>query len=82
MSTSRTRSSAAVVSSVIGVVTQLYTPPVSRPSSRAMMHTPVSLSPARSARSTGAAPRHRGNSEKCALTIGMTPRICGLIIRP
>jgi hypothetical protein len=35
-----------------------------------MRHTPVTLSPASSARSTGAAPRHRGSSEKCRLTIG------------
>ena len=32
------------------------------------MHTPVSRSPARIARSTGAAPRQRGSSEKCTLT--------------
>ena len=33
-----------------------------------MMHTPVSASPARIARSTGAAPRQRGSSEKCTFT--------------
>ena len=34
------------------------------------MQTPVSASPARIARSTGAAPRQRGSSEKCTLSIG------------
>ena len=38
-----------------------------RPSIR---HTPVRSSPARIARSTGAAPRHRGSSEKWRFTIG------------
>ena len=33
-----------------------------------MTHTPVSVSPARIARSTGAAPRQRGSSEKCTFT--------------
>ncbi len=33
-----------------------------------MRHTPVSASPARIARSTGAAPRQRGSSEKCTFT--------------
>ena len=46
--------------------------PVSRPSSTSIRQTPVSVSPARIARSTGAAPRHRGSSEKCTLTIGTT----------
>ena len=32
------------------------------------MHTPVSVSPASIARSTGAAPRQRGSSEKCTFT--------------
>ena len=45
-----------------------YTGPVSSPASSAMMHTPVSVSPASIARSTGAAPRHRGSSEKCTFT--------------
>lgn len=34
------------------------------------MHTPVVASPANNARSTGAAPRQRGKSEKCTLIIG------------
>src|SRR5581483_6010580 len=42
--------------------------PVSRPASSCMRQTPVSASPARMARSTGAAPRHRGSSEKWTLT--------------
>ena len=33
-----------------------------------MRSTPVSVSPARIARSTGAAPRQRGSSEKCRFT--------------
>ena len=37
-------------------------------------HTPVSSSPARTARSTGAAPRHRGRSEKCTFTMGSASR--------
>ena len=37
--------------------------PVSRPSSMRMMVTPVSVSPAIIARSTGAAPRYFGRSE-------------------
>ena len=45
-----------------------YTGPVSSPASSSMMHTPVSASPARIARSTGAAPRQRGSSEKCTFT--------------
>ena len=42
------------------------------------MQTPVTASPARIARSTGAAPRHRGRSEKCTLTIGTRSSTCGL----
>ena len=34
-----------------------------------MRQTPVTSSPARMARSTGAAPRQRGNSEKCTFTM-------------
>ncbi len=45
-----------------------YTAPVSSPFSISMMQTPVSASPARMARSTGAAPRQRGSSEKCTFT--------------
>ena len=44
-----------------------------------MRHTPVSASPARIARSTGAAPRQRGSSEKWRLTIGTASSTCGLI---
>ena len=44
------------------------TGPVSRPASIRMRHTPVSASPASIARSTGAAPRQRGSSEKCRFT--------------
>ena len=45
-----------------------YTGPVSSPASSCITHTPVSASPARIARSTGAAPRQRGSSEKCTFT--------------
>ena len=48
--------------------TAAYTGPVSSPASSAMMHTPVSVSPASIARSTGAAPRQRGSNEKCTFT--------------
>ena len=41
-----------------------YTAPVSSSMSRSIRHTPVVASPARIARSTGAAPRQRGRSEK------------------
>ena len=47
-----------------------YTGPLSSPSSTFMRQTPVSWSPARIARSSGAAPRQRGNKEKCRFTIG------------
>ena len=57
-------------------------PPVSRPSSMSMMQTPVRSSPARMARSNGAAPRHRGSSEKCTLIIGTASSTGGLIKRP
>ena len=58
------------------------TPPVSRPSSTSIRHTPVRASPARMARSTGAAPRHRGSREKCRLTMGSASSTWGLMIRP
>src|SRR5918993_2145661 len=57
-------------------------PPVSSSSSSRMTHTPVSSSPASSARSTGAAPRHRGSNEKCRLTNGSTSSTWGLMICP
>ena len=50
------------------VRTRPYTGPVSSPSSSCMTHTPVSSSPASIARSTGAAPRQRGSSEKWRFT--------------
>src|SRR4051794_26549934 len=52
------------------------------PTSSAIRHTPVSSSPARIARSTGAAPRHRGSSEKCRFTIGTRSRTCSLMSLP
>ena len=70
------------MSGSIGTSTRAYTPPVSSPSSTAIRHTPVSVSPASSARSTGAAPRHRGSSEKCRLTIGTDASTWGLMILP
>ena len=54
--------------SPIGTRRVAYTGPVSSPASSCITHTPVSASPARSARSTGAAPRQRGSSEKCTFT--------------
>ena len=58
-----------------------YTGPVSSPSSIFMRQTPVSRSPARMARSTGAAPRHRGSSEKWRLTMGTwASRRAGMIL--
>ena len=52
------------------------------PPRAAMRHTPVSSSPARIARSTGAAPRQRGSSEKWRLTIGSASSTCGLMSWP
>ncbi len=69
--TSSSRNAASVMSSSIGTVRTAYTGPVSSPSSTFMRQTPVSWSPARMARSTGAAPRQRGNNEKCRFTIGV-----------
>ena len=54
----------------------------SRPASTAMRQTPVSESPSRRARSTGAAPRHRGRSEKWRLTIGSRSSTATGMIRP
>ena len=68
--TSSSRSSAAVSRAPIGTSTHAYTSPVSRPSATCITHTPVTSSPAMIARSTGAAPRHRGSSEKWRLIIG------------
>ena len=68
--TSRARSAASVMSSSSATVRTAYTGPVSSPASTFMRQTPVSRSPARMARSTGAAPRQRGSSEKCRFTIG------------
>ncbi len=64
----RARSSPAVSSGVIGVAARAYTGPVSSPSSSRITQTPVCASPASIARSTGAAPRQRGSSEKCTFT--------------
>ena len=47
-----------------------------------MRQTPVSASPARMARSTGAAPRQRGSSEKCTFNIGTWLRRSAGMIRP
>src|SRR5437763_6163426 len=47
-----------------------------------MRHTPVSTSPARMARSTGAAPRQRGSSEKCTFTIGTCSSTWALMSLP
>jgi len=80
--TSSRRSSSAVIAAPIGTRTVSYTPPVSRPSSNCIRHTPVSASPASTARSTGAAPRQRGSSEKCEFTIGTSASTCGLISWP
>src|SRR5438270_5768693 len=81
-STRRTRSSWAVSSGPISARWHAYTEPVSRPSSSAIRQTPVSLSPARMARSTGAAPRQRGRSEKCRFTMGSRSRTWGRMRRP
>ena len=67
-STRRPRSSPAVSCGPIATRCDAYTGPVSRPASSCITQTPVSVSPARIARSTGAAPRQRGSSEKCTLT--------------
>ena len=64
------------------MVRRSSTPPVSSPTSTRMRHTPVSVSPASSARSTGAAPRQRGSNEKCRLTMGTRANTCGLISAP
>ena len=45
-----------------------YTGPVSSPSSSAKTHEAVVGSPDRTAHWTGAAPLHRGRSEKCRFT--------------
>src|SRR3954464_11889667 len=66
--TSRARSSPAVSDPPMAVRSRAYTGPVSRPASSAMIDTPVSRSLASLPRSTGAAPRQRGNSEKCTFT--------------
>ncbi len=58
------------------------TGPVSRLASRRMMLTPVTWSPAKIARSTGAAPRHRGRSEKWAFSMGVLSRRAAGTIRP
>ena len=55
---------AASISELTGSADAAYTPPASKASTTSITHTPVSTSPARIARSTGAAPRHRGNNEK------------------
>ena len=47
-----------------------------------MRHTPVRSSPARIARSTGAAPRQRGRSEKCRFTIGTCSSTSRRMMRP
>ena len=81
-STSRARSVASVSRDSIATSSTAYTSPVSRPSATSITHTPVTSSPASRARSTGAAPRHRGSSEKCRLTMGMRSSTCGLMILP
>ena len=81
-STNSARSCSAVVPPGIGTLRQPYTGPVSSVSSTPITHTPVTSSPASRARSTGAAPRHRGSSEKWTLIIGSAASTCGLMIRP
>jgi hypothetical protein len=46
-----------------------HTGPSSKPSVGFMIDTPVSVSPAMIARSTGAAPRQRGSSDGCTLSM-------------
>ena len=82
-STSSSRSSSAVVAGRRSAPRRRRTRrPVSRPSSTAITHTRSSSSPASIARSTGAAPRQRGSSEKWRLTIGSSASTCGLISCP
>ena len=47
-----------------------------------MIDTPVSASPASIARSIGAAPRQRGNSEGCTLSIACSERSGSLMSAP
>ena len=66
--TRRSRNDPVVSAASIATRSHANTGPVSRPASICMRQTPVSSSPASSARSTGAAPRQRGKSEKCTFT--------------
>jgi hypothetical protein len=58
-------SSEAFALPLISKGTDVYTGPVSIPASSLKTVTPVDVSPASSARCTGAAPLQRGNKEKC-----------------
>jgi hypothetical protein len=64
------------------VAAQLNTPPASSASTTSIKQTPASASPARIARSTGAAPRQRGSSEKCRFTNGSSSSSGGFKSRP
>ena len=66
-------SSAAVAREPMGTTRRANTGPVSRPSSSCIRHTPVSRSPASSARSTGAAPA-TGVGARCTFTIATRSR--------
>ena len=83
---SSTRRPRSDVECVVGADLRLRagvdTPPVSSPSATSIRHTPVRSSPASRARSTGAAPRHRGNSEKWMFTMGSRSRTARGMIRP
>ncbi len=66
----------------ISSVALAHTGPLSRPSVRRMIDTPVWASPAMIARSIGAAPRQRGSSEGCTFNIGYAESSGSLISAP
>ncbi|MCY1515450.1 hypothetical protein D9M68_500370 [compost metagenome] len=71
-----------VSAALIGVVTLSSIGPVSRPASICITVTPLSASPASTARWIGAAPRQRGSSEAWLLMQprrGMSSTACGRI---
>ena len=74
-STRRFLSPTAVSRGPICTSVRAWMPPMSKSSPTAITHTPVVVSPDRTAHSTGAGPRHRGSEEKCTFTMGNTSRI-------
>ncbi len=72
----------AEVFSSTSVLAHACTGPVSSAASSDMTQTPLRRSPARIERSTGAAPRQRGNKEKWTLSIGVTASTEAGIIAP